>query len=91
VGDAMKRMEHEMEKVHSTLATLKDIAARQRDHVRNVEELLVAKAKEGTVELQLTQEMLENEQAFLEKFQQAIAGAPRPGGEKSMGSPGGQA
>ncbi|HMO66588.1 MAG TPA: hypothetical protein PKE47_15430, partial [Verrucomicrobiota bacterium] len=82
MADAMKRMEHELEMVHSTLATLKDIAARQRDHVRSVEELLVARAKEGTVELQLTQEMLENERAFLEKFQQAIAGA-----QKSAPSP----
>ncbi|HSH17187.1 MAG TPA: hypothetical protein VLD18_14190, partial [Verrucomicrobiae bacterium] len=90
VADAMKRMEHELEMVHSTLSTLKDIAARQRDHVRNVEELLVAKAKEGTVELQLTQEMLENEQAFLEKFQQAIAGAQRPDDDKPAGSPDGQ-
>jgi hypothetical protein len=90
VADAMKRMEHELEMVHSTLSTLKDIAARQRDHVRNVEELLVARAKEGTVELQLTQEMLENEQAFLEKFQQAIAGAQRPDAEKPAGSPDGQ-
>ncbi len=90
VADAMKRMEHELEMVHSTLSTLKDIAARQRDHVRNVEEMLVARAKEGTVELQLTQEMLENEQAFLEKFQQAIAGAQRPDDDKPAGSPDGQ-
>jgi len=90
MADAMKRMEHEMEMVHSTLATLKDIAARQRDHVRNVEEMLVARAKEGTVELQLTQEMLENEQAFLEKFQQAIAGAQQPDPKRPPALPGAQ-
>jgi hypothetical protein len=63
---------HEMEMLHSTLATLKDIAARQRDYVRSVEEMLVAKARDGTVEIQLTQEMLTNEKAFLEQFQKAL-------------------
>jgi len=77
MADRMKSLMHELEMIHSTLATLKDIAARQRDHVRNVEDLLVARAREGTVELQLTQEMLENERAFLEQFQQALASAQR--------------
>ena len=75
MADAMKRMEHEMEMVHSTLATLKDIAARQRDHVRNAEELLATRARQGTVEIELTQEMLSNERAFLEKFHQVLEGA----------------
>jgi hypothetical protein len=65
-----------MEMVHRTMATLKDVAARQRDYLRGVEEMLVARAKEGTVEIQLTQEMLQNERAFLEKFQEALAGEP---------------
>jgi hypothetical protein len=77
MADRMKSLMHELEMIHSTLATLKDIAARQRDHVRNVEDLLVARAREGTVELQLTQEMLENERAFLEQFQQALAATQR--------------
>ena len=77
MADRMKSLMHELEMIHSTLATLKDIAARQRDHVRNVEDLLVARAREGTVELQLTQEMLENERAFLEQFQAALAAAQR--------------
>jgi hypothetical protein len=69
---------HEMEMLHSTLATLKDVAARQRDYVRSVEEMLVARAKDGTVEIQLTQEMLDNQQAFLEQFQKAMAQESEP-------------
>lgn len=77
VGDAMKRMEHEMEMVHSTLATLKDMAARQRDHLRTSQELLETRAKQGSLEIDVTQEMLSNEGAFLEHFQKAIAEAQK--------------
>jgi MoxR-like ATPase len=77
VGDAMKRMEHEMEMVHSTLATLKDMAARQRDHLRTSQELLETRAKQGSLEIDVTQEMLSNEAAFLEHFQKAIADAQK--------------
>ncbi len=77
VGDAMKRMEHEMEMVHSTLATLKDMAARQRDHLRASQELLETRAKQGSLEIDVTQEMLSNEAEFLEHFQKAIAEAQK--------------
>jgi hypothetical protein len=76
-AEAMKRMEHEMEMVHSTLATLKDMAARQRDHLRTSQELLETRAKQGAVEVEVTQEMLSNEAAFLEHFQKAIADAQK--------------
>jgi hypothetical protein len=76
-GDAMKRMEHEMEMVHSTLATLKDMAARQRDHLRTSQELLETRAKQGSLEIDVTQEMLSNEAEFLEHFQKAIADAQK--------------
>jgi hypothetical protein len=86
VGDAMKRMEHEMEMVHSTLATLKDMAARQRDHLRTSQELLETRAKQGSLEIDVTQEMLSNEAEFLEHFQKAIADAQKhreaTGGQK---------
>lgn len=78
MADTMKSVMHEMEMIHSTLATMKDVASRQRDYLRSVEDMLVARAKEGTVELQLTQEMLENEQAFLERFQEALASSSKP-------------
>jgi uncharacterized protein (DUF342 family) len=76
-AEAMKRMEHEMEMVHSTLATLKDMAARQRDHLSTSQELLETRAKQGAVEVEVTQEMLSNEAAFLEHFQKAIADAQK--------------
>ena len=60
------------------LDTLKDAAGQQRDQLRKVEEHLVARAREGTVELAVTQEMLTNEQAFLERVQQVIAEAQQP-------------
>ena len=77
MADAMKRMEHEMEMVHSTLATLKDMAARQRDHLRSSQELLETRAKQGSLEIDVTQEMLSNEGEFLEHFQKAIAEAQK--------------
>lgn len=73
MAEAMQRMEHEMEMVHSTLATLKDAAARQRDHLRSAEQLLAERAKQGTLEIDVTQEMLANEHKFLEEFQKIIA------------------
>jgi len=77
MADTMKRMEHEMEMVHSTLATLKDMAARQRDHLQKSQELLETRAKQGAVEVEVTQEMLSNEGVFLEHFQKAIADAQK--------------
>ncbi len=77
MADAMKRMEHEMEMVHSTLATLKDMAAQQRDHLYKSQELLETRAKQGSLEIDVTQEMLSNEGAFLEQFQKAIAEAQK--------------
>ena len=64
--------------LHNMLETLKDVAMQQRDHVRNVEEMLIARAKQGTVELELTQEMLQNEKVFLERVQQVLAEAQQP-------------
>ena len=89
MGDKMTSLMHEMEMLHSTLATLKDIAARHRDYVRNVEEMLVSRAKDGTVEIQLTQEMLENESAFLEQFHKVLgkdkSDHPPPSEEEPQG------
>ncbi len=71
-------LSHEMEMIHSTLASLKDLAAQQRDHLRTAEELLATRAKQGTVEVELTQEMLSNERVFMEKFQQVLDEAQKP-------------
>jgi hypothetical protein len=69
----LQSLMHEMEMLHSTLATLKDLAAQQRDHLRHTQQLLEERARQGVVEIQLTQEMLTNERAFLEKFHQALS------------------
>jgi len=83
MADAMKRMEHEMEMVHSTLATLKDMAARQRDHLQRSQELLETRAKQGSLEIDVTQEMLSGEGNFLEQFQHAIEEAQKKRDESS--------
>jgi hypothetical protein len=59
--------------IHSTLATLKDLAEQQRNHLRDAQELLATRARQGTVEIDLTQEMLSNERAFLEKFHEVLS------------------
>jgi ATPase involved in DNA repair/ATPase family associated with various cellular activities (AAA) len=68
-------LSHEMEMIHSTLATLKDLSAQQRDHLRNARDLLAARAKQGTVEVEVTQEMLANEHAFMERLHQELSRA----------------
>ncbi|HSP43145.1 MAG TPA: hypothetical protein VLO11_09755, partial [Luteolibacter sp.] len=77
MADSLKSIMHELEMVHSTLATVKDMAARQRDHLQASRELLGERAKQGAVEVEVTQDLLENQAAFLEKFQSAIAEAQR--------------
>ncbi len=71
-------LSHELEMIHSTMATLKDLAAQQRDHLKNAQDLLAARAKQGTVEVEITQEMLANERAFMERFQQVLDQAQKP-------------
>ncbi|HYG21858.1 MAG TPA: DNA repair ATPase [Verrucomicrobiae bacterium] len=85
MSDKVNSLSHELEMIHSTLGTLKDLAEQQRNHLREAQELLATRARQGTVEIDLTQEMLTNERAFLEKFQQVISQsqddtpAPQPG------------
>jgi hypothetical protein len=75
VPDSIRTVNHELEMVHSTLATLKDLAARQRDHLAATRELLEARAKQGSIEIEVTQDLLANEAAFLEHFHNALAEA----------------
>jgi rubrerythrin len=92
-GDNSPRLQslmHEMEMLHSTLATLKDLAAQQRDHLRTTQQLLEERARQGVVEIQLTQEMLTNERAFLEKFHEVLSDkqpASKPAGTEGEPSP----
>jgi hypothetical protein len=96
MAEKVQSLSHELEMIHSTLATLKDLAEQQRNHLREAQELLATRARQGTVEIDLTQEMLTNERAFLEKFHQALeqsaseqpaAGEAKPG-ESPDGSKG---
>jgi hypothetical protein len=75
MAEKVQSLFHEMEMLHSTLATLKDVTAQQRDHLRAAQDLLETRAKQGTVEIEVTQEMLANERAFLERFHEVIAEA----------------
>ena len=74
----MDSLSHELEMIHSTLATLKDLAAQQRDHLRTAQELLMTRARQGTVELEVTQEMLTNERTFLERVHEVLDKVQNP-------------
>jgi hypothetical protein len=74
----IESLSHELEMIHSTLVTLKDLSAQQRDHLRNAQDLLAARAKQGTVEVEVTQEMLANEHAFMERLHQVLERAQKP-------------
>jgi hypothetical protein len=80
-SDRMKSLMHELEMVHSTLATLKNLAALQRDQLQASRDLLETRAKQGSLEIEITQDLLGNEAAFLEKFHEAIAEARRHRGD----------
>jgi len=73
---------HELEMMHSTLATLKDLAAAQRDHLDGARRLLDERARQGSVEIEVTQDLLANEAAFLEHFHNALAQARKDRGEE---------
>jgi hypothetical protein len=66
-------LSHELEMIHSTLASLKHLASQRLDHLRGAQARLAARVQEGTVAIELTQEMLTNERAFLEQFDTAFA------------------
>lgn len=87
IATQINSLSHELEMIHSTLATLKDLAAQQRNHLRDAQELLATRAKQGTVEIDLTQEMLTNERAFLEKFQEVLAQSQQPEAPKESPEP----
>lgn len=73
MAERVDSLSHELEMIHSTLATLKDLAGQQRDHLRVAQDLLATRARQGTVEFELTQDMLTNERAFLERFHAVLA------------------
>jgi hypothetical protein len=74
-----RNLEHEIEMVHATLAAVQDLAIQQREKLEAARAELARRAKQGVVEFELTDEMLQNQQVFLEEFQAAMR--QRRGGE----------
>ena len=87
-AEKVASLSHELEMIHSTMATRKDIAGHQRDHLRSAQELLAVRAKQGTIEIEVTQEMLSNEREFLERFQKALSktGPTEPSSQPTPGT-----
>lgn len=69
----MRSVTHELEMIHATLATLRDSARQQRDFLQSAREQLALRAKQGVLEFDLTDEMLTNEQDFLDRIQSLLA------------------
>ncbi len=75
-GVMAKRLEalnDEITSVYNTLETIKDLAREQSINLRAAQDLLTARAKQGTVEIELTQDMLTNERLFLERFHEMLS------------------
>ena len=73
VESRLRSMLHEMEMIHTTMAALQDLSIQQRDALEKAREQLAIRAKQGVIEVDLTDEMLANEQAFLDHFQKVLA------------------
>lgn len=73
VQERLRVVNHELEMVHATLASLRDMATKQRDYLQGAREELAARAKQGVIEIEMTDEMLGNEKQFLDSFQEALA------------------
>jgi hypothetical protein len=75
---------HELESIHRTLASMQQLATQRLEHLRQTQERLATRLKEGTAAAELTHEMLANERTFLENFgatftyPQARPSPPRP-------------
>ena len=77
-ADRMRSVMHELEMVHATLASLRDMAAQQRDTIQEARDELATRAKQGVIEFEMTDEMMANEKQFLDKFQEALANRQAP-------------
>lgn len=91
ISSRMRSVTHELEMIHATLASLRDMARKQRDYLQGAREELASRAKQGVIEFELTDEMLENEKQFLDRFQELMAdreGASSPSPEEMPPPPG---
>ncbi len=82
---------HELEQLHATLSSVEDLSRQQREKLEGARELLAARAKQGTLEVEVTQEMLENQSIFLRRFNEALAAAKQPPAPKPPPIPDGTA
>jgi hypothetical protein len=73
VTERLRVVNHELEMVHATLASLRDMATKQRDYLQEARDQLAARAKQGVIEIEMTDEMLANEKEFLDRFQAELA------------------
>lgn len=79
---------HELEQIHCTMSSVEDLARQQREKLKAAQELLAARAKQGTLEVEVTQEMLENQSIFLRRFNEALAAAKQPAAPQPPPIPG---
>lgn len=73
IESRMRSILHEYEMIHATLASIQDLSIQQRDALEKAREELAFRAKQGVIEVNLTDEMLSNQQAFLDHFQKVLA------------------
>jgi hypothetical protein len=73
MGRRLESLNEDITAVYNTLETLKDLAREQSVNLRAAQDLLTARAKQGTVEIELTQDMLTNERLFLERVHQMLS------------------
>ena len=73
IQERLRVVNHELEMVHATLASLRDMAKKQRDYLQGARNELATRAKQGVIEFEITDEMLANEKEFLDTFQQMLA------------------
>lgn len=71
-GNRIRNIEHELEMLHATLAVVQDLAIQQREKLEAARQDLAQRAKQGVVEIDLTDEMLHNQQKFLDHFQSVM-------------------
>lgn len=69
---------HELEMIHATLASLQHLSIQQRDELKSARDQLEQRAKQGVIEVELTDEMLANQQKFLDHFQHVLSSRERP-------------
>jgi hypothetical protein len=78
MGDRVAALSRELDGIRNTLLSLGEAASRQGDQLRVAQDLLVSRARQGTVEIEVTQEMLANERAFMDRIHQLLAKAQPP-------------